>query len=64
MVSQPLAAFDRAQIPDQAVLVIGLLPPDQIDLAGYALTAYKNASSSSQGSDAKPSSHAPMDHVF
>ena len=36
------------------IQVIGLLPPDQIDLAGYALSAYKNASSNSHGSDAKP----------
>jgi uncharacterized protein (DUF2235 family) len=31
--------------------VIGLLPPDQIDLAGYALSVYKNASANGQGSD-------------
>src|SRR5665213_2145 len=30
--------------------VIGLLPPDQIDLAGYALSAYKNASAKSHDS--------------
>jgi uncharacterized protein (DUF2235 family) len=29
------------------IQVIGLLPPDQIDLAGFALSAYKNASASS-----------------
>ncbi|HZR72574.1 DUF2235 domain-containing protein [Bradyrhizobium sp.] len=29
------------------IQVIGLMPPDQIDLSGYAFTAYKNASSSS-----------------
>jgi uncharacterized protein (DUF2235 family) len=33
--------------------VIGLLPPDQIDLAGYALSVYKNASEISHGSDDK-----------
>jgi hypothetical protein len=33
--------------------VIGLLPPDQIDLAGYALSVYKNASAQGQESDAK-----------
>jgi uncharacterized protein (DUF2235 family) len=33
--------------------VIGLLPPDQIDLAGYALSVYKNASANGQGSDEK-----------
>jgi hypothetical protein len=33
--------------------VIGLLPPDQIDLAGYALSVYKNASANGQESDAK-----------
>jgi uncharacterized protein (DUF2235 family) len=34
------------------IQVIGLLPPDQIDLAGYALSAYKNASAKGQnGSD-------------
>src|ERR1700724_2293535 len=38
-----LAAFIR---------VIGLLRPDQIDLAGYAFTAYKNASARSQTSHA------------
>jgi len=31
--------------------VIGLLPPDQIDLMGYALTVYKKASEISHGSD-------------
>ena len=31
--------------------VIGLLPPDQLDLAGYALSAYKNASEKSHSSD-------------
>ena len=31
--------------------VIGLLPPDQIDLAGYALSVYKKASEISHGSD-------------
>ena len=36
------------------IQVIGLLPPDQIDLAGSAFSVYKNASSNSQGSDAKP----------
>ena len=35
------------------IQVIGLLPPDQIDLAGYAFSAYKNASSNSQSSDGK-----------
>lgn len=33
--------------------VIGLLPPDQIDLAGYALSVYKNASEISHGSNDK-----------
>jgi uncharacterized protein (DUF2235 family) len=33
--------------------VIGLLPRDQIDLAGYALSVYKNASENSHGSDEK-----------
>jgi uncharacterized protein (DUF2235 family) len=33
--------------------VIGLLPPDQIDLAGYALSVYKNASELSHGWDDK-----------
>jgi Uncharacterized alpha/beta hydrolase domain (DUF2235) len=32
--------------------VLGLLPPDQIDLAGYALSVYKNASANGQVSDA------------
>jgi uncharacterized protein (DUF2235 family) len=40
------------------VQLIGLLPPDQIDLAGYAFTAYKNASAMSHTSrasaDGKP----------
>lgn len=31
--------------------VMGLLPPDQIDLAGYAFSSYKKASSDSQLSD-------------
>ncbi len=31
--------------------VIGLLPPDQIDLAGYALSVYKNASEKSHTAD-------------
>ena len=31
--------------------VIGLLPPDQLDLAGYALSAYKNASEKSHSPD-------------
>jgi len=31
--------------------VMGLLPPDQIDLAGYAFSTYKKASSDSQNSD-------------
>jgi uncharacterized protein (DUF2235 family) len=35
------------------IQVIGLLPPDQIDLAGYAFSAYKNASANSQSSDSK-----------
>ena len=34
------------------IQLIGLLPPDQIDLAGYAFTAYKNASARSQTSHA------------
>jgi uncharacterized protein (DUF2235 family) len=33
------------------IQVIGLLPPDQIDLAGYAFSAYKNASANSQNSN-------------
>ena len=33
--------------------VIGLLPTDQLDLAGAALTAYKNASATSQSTDSK-----------
>jgi uncharacterized protein (DUF2235 family) len=33
------------------IQVIGLLPPDQIGLAGYAFSAYKNASANSQSSD-------------
>ena len=33
------------------VQVIGLLPPDQINLAGYAFSAYKNASAKREGSD-------------
>jgi uncharacterized protein (DUF2235 family) len=33
--------------------VIGLLPPDQIDLAAYAFSAYKNASANSQKSNGK-----------
>ena len=33
--------------------VIGLLPPDQIDLSGYALSVYKNASETSHGTDDK-----------
>jgi uncharacterized protein (DUF2235 family) len=32
------------------IQVIGLLPPDQIDLAPYALSAYKNASAKREGS--------------
>jgi uncharacterized protein (DUF2235 family) len=32
------------------IQVIGLLPPDQIDLAPYALSAYKNASAQREGS--------------
>jgi uncharacterized protein (DUF2235 family) len=35
------------------VHVIGLLPPDQIDLAGYAFAAYKNASRRNHDSDGK-----------
>jgi uncharacterized protein (DUF2235 family) len=31
--------------------VMGLLPPDQIDLAGYAFSTYKKASSDSQNAD-------------
>jgi uncharacterized protein (DUF2235 family) len=31
--------------------VMGLLPPDQIDLAGYAVSTYKKASSDSQNAD-------------
>jgi uncharacterized protein (DUF2235 family) len=31
------------------IQVMGLLPPDQIDLAPYAFTSYKNASAKSQG---------------
>jgi uncharacterized protein (DUF2235 family) len=34
--------------------VMGLLPPDQIDLAGYAFSSYKKASSDSQKSDGSP----------
>lgn len=33
------------------IQVIGLLPPDQIDLAPYALTAYKNASANRKEGD-------------
>ena len=33
------------------IQVIGLLPPDQIDLAGAAFSAYKNASAKRKGSD-------------
>ena len=33
--------------------VIGLLRPDQIDLAGYAFSTYKNASANSQSADGK-----------
>ena len=33
--------------------MIGLLPPDQIDLAGYAFAAYKNASRHNTDSDGK-----------
>ena len=36
------------------IQVIGLMPRDQVDLAGYAFSAYKNASSNSQGAGAKP----------
>ena len=35
------------------VQVIGLLPPDQLDLAGYAFSAYKNASANSQSPGSK-----------
>src|SRR6516165_1653847 len=35
------------------VQVIGLLPPDQLNLAGYAFSAYKNASANSQSSGSK-----------
>src|SRR5580692_1330729 len=35
------------------VHVIGLLRPDQIDLAGYAFSTYKNASANSQSADGK-----------
>jgi uncharacterized protein (DUF2235 family) len=35
------------------VHVIGLLRPDQIDLAGYAFSTYKNASANNQSADAK-----------
>ena len=38
------------------VHVIGLLPPDQINLAGYALSTYKNASANNQSADGKPPS--------
>jgi len=34
--------------------VMGLLPPDQIDLAGYAFSTYKKASSDSQNPDGSP----------
>jgi len=33
--------------------VIGLLPPDQIDLAGYAFSVYKNASASAESANGK-----------
>jgi uncharacterized protein (DUF2235 family) len=33
------------------ILVMGLLPPDQLDLAGYAFSSYKKSSSDSQRSD-------------
>jgi uncharacterized protein (DUF2235 family) len=36
------------------IQVIGLLHPDQLDLAGYALTAYKNASANRQDASAHP----------
>jgi uncharacterized protein (DUF2235 family) len=36
------------------VHVMGLLPPDQIDLAGYAFSSYKTASSDSQRADGTP----------
>src|SRR5579871_2937806 len=35
------------------IQVIGLLPPDQIDLAGYAFSTYKNASANAQNSSGK-----------
>jgi uncharacterized protein (DUF2235 family) len=37
------------------IQVIGLLPPDQSDLAGYAFSAYKNASANSQSADGRSS---------
>jgi uncharacterized protein (DUF2235 family) len=36
--------------------VIGLLRPDQVDLAGYAFSTYKNASANNQSTDGKPPS--------
>ena len=35
------------------VHVMGLLPPDQLDLAGYSFSSYKTASSNAQRSDGR-----------
>jgi uncharacterized protein (DUF2235 family) len=46
------------------IQVIGLLPPDQIDLAGYALSAYKNASASASGQSADRDAKTFLDEAW